>query len=228
MRAVQMIGSGRHPLRVRSPACRQVDRFMAGHAGHQRPARRRSLARLPRIASRSAAVAFINAWPGAYRVGASRRPRTWLSALASSARGSGAVVVCRQPMNRSGRTRTAPVTGDLAVAQPGAARVEQVAVEMADPDRVQRQAGLRGQVARGLAPWPAVLSGDQQEAPGAHEVLDGRRPPSSSSIQACGSGSLAGCMAGRPGSSSAVSGPRCRRPRPRRSRSSSRTRRSAR
>jgi hypothetical protein len=75
-------------------------------------------------------------------------------------------------MNRSGRSRTAPSLAICRVAQPGAARVVAVAVEVADPHRVERD---------------VRLAGDQQEPPRRDEVLTERRP-SSSSIQACGSG----------------------------------------
>ena len=64
------------------------------------------------------------------------------------------------------------VAGDLPVAQPGAARVVVVAVEVADPHRVEREAGLRGELPGRLAPGLAVLAGDQQEPPRPDEVLD--------------------------------------------------------
>jgi hypothetical protein len=53
------------------------------------------------------------------------------------------------------------------MAQPAAARVVQVAVEVADPQRVERDVRLRGEPPGGVAPGLAVLAGDQQEAPGA-------------------------------------------------------------
>ena len=62
--------------------------------------------------------------------------------------------------------------GDLPVAQPGAARVVIVAVEVADPQRVEREAGLRGELPGCVAPCLAVLAGDQQEPPRRDEVLD--------------------------------------------------------
>ena len=58
------------------------------------------------------------------------------------------------------------------MAQPGAARVVQVPVEVADPQRVERDAGLRGELAGRVAPGLAVLAGDQQEPPRRDEVLD--------------------------------------------------------
>jgi len=64
------------------------------------------------------------------------------------------------------------VAGDLPVALPGAARVVVVAVEVADPQRVERDAGLRGEVPGRLAPGLAVLAGDQQEPSRREEVLD--------------------------------------------------------
>jgi hypothetical protein len=63
-----------------------------------------------------------------------------------------------------------------------------VAVEVADPHRVERDIRLRGELPGSFAPGLAVLAGDQQERPGATRSLTGRRRPSSSSIQACGSG----------------------------------------
>ena len=45
------------------------------------------------------------------------------------------------------------------MAQPGAARVVQVAVEVADPHRVEREAGLRGELPGRIAPCLAVLAG---------------------------------------------------------------------
>jgi hypothetical protein len=80
------------------------------------------------------------------------------------------------------------VAGDLAMAQPGAARVEEVAVEVTDPQRVERDVRLRGELFGCLAPGEAVFADDQQETPWGDEVLDRRRLPSSSSIQACGRG----------------------------------------
>ena len=47
-----------------------------------------------------------------------------------------------------------------------------VAVEVADPQRVEREAGLRGELPGRLAPGVAVLAGDQQEPPRRDEVLD--------------------------------------------------------
>ena len=57
------------------------------------------------------------------------------------------------------------VAGELAVAQPAAARVIEVAVEVADPQRVEREVLFRGELPGGLAPALTVLAGDQQEAP---------------------------------------------------------------
>jgi hypothetical protein len=74
------------------------------------------------------------------------------------------------------------------MAQPGAARVVQVAVEMADAQSVERDAGLRGELPGGLAPGLAVLPAIGRNRPGATRSMTGRRLPSSSSIQACGSG----------------------------------------
>ncbi len=71
---------------------------------------------------------------------------------------------------RADQDRAAAV--DLAVAQPGAARVVQVAVEVADAQRVERDAGLRGELPGRLAPGLAVPAGDQQEPARRHEVLD--------------------------------------------------------
>src|SRR5271166_3203053 len=64
------------------------------------------------------------------------------------------------------------VAGDLPVALPGAARVVVVAVEVADPHRVERDVRLRGELPGRLAPGVAVLAGDQQEPPRRDEVLD--------------------------------------------------------
>ena len=64
------------------------------------------------------------------------------------------------------------VAGDLAMAQPGAARVIQVAVEVADPHRVERQARVGGELLSCFAPGLAVLAGDQQEPPRRDEILD--------------------------------------------------------
>jgi hypothetical protein len=64
------------------------------------------------------------------------------------------------------------VAGDLAVARPGASRVVQVAVEVADPQCVEREARFFGELAGGVAPGLAVLAGDQQEPPRRDEVLD--------------------------------------------------------
>jgi hypothetical protein len=47
-----------------------------------------------------------------------------------------------------------------------------VAVEVADPHRVQREARLRGELPGRLAPGLAVLAGDQQETPRLQQVLD--------------------------------------------------------
>jgi len=58
------------------------------------------------------------------------------------------------------------------VALPGAARVVQVPVEVADPQRVERDVRLRGELAGCLAPGLAVLPGDQQEPPRRDEILD--------------------------------------------------------
>ena len=76
---------------------------------------------------------------------------------------------------------------DPAMARPEQARVEEVALAVADAHRVERQAGLGRQLARGVAPVRAVLARDQQEATGVTRSLIGRRLPLSS-IQACGSG----------------------------------------
>jgi len=55
------------------------------------------------------------------------------------------------------------VAGDLAMAYPGAARVVQVPVEVADPQRVEREVRLRGELPGSFAPGLAVHAGDQQE-----------------------------------------------------------------
>jgi len=57
-------------------------------------------------------------------------------------------------------------------AQPGAARVVPVAVEVADPHRVERDVRLGGELPGRFAPGLAVLAGDQQEPPRRDEVLD--------------------------------------------------------
>jgi hypothetical protein len=75
-------------------------------------------------------------------------------------------------MNRSERTRTAPSLAICRVAQPGAARVVAVAVEVADPHRVERDIRLRGELPGSFAPGLAVLAGDQQEPSRRDEVLD--------------------------------------------------------
>src|SRR5580692_11636973 len=85
-------------------------------------------------------------------------------------------VICgggRSPANEAVRTHEdRAVARDPAVAQPSAARVEQVPVDVPDPDSIERQAGLCGQLTRRLAPRLAVLAGDQQKAAWLHEVLD--------------------------------------------------------
>ncbi|HWN01331.1 MAG TPA: hypothetical protein VNO54_30130 [Streptosporangiaceae bacterium] len=50
-----------------------------------------------------------------------------------------------------------------------------VAVEVADPQRVERDVRLRGELPGSFAPGPAVLVGDQQNRPGATRSLTGRR-----------------------------------------------------
>jgi hypothetical protein len=47
-----------------------------------------------------------------------------------------------------------------------------VAVEVADPHRVERDIRLRGELPGSFAPGPAVLADDQQEPPRRDEVLD--------------------------------------------------------
>ena len=89
-----------------------------------------------------------------------------------TARGSLAAAGYRQAMNRSGRTSDRAVAGALPVALPGAARVVVVAVEAADPHRVERDVRLRGELPGRFAPGLAVLAGDQQEPPRRDEVLD--------------------------------------------------------
>src|SRR5690242_13109581 len=92
--------------------------------------------------------------------------------------GPGATDLCRgspgpagcQTAVRADQDRAA--AGDLPGAQPGAARVVQVAVEVADPHRVEREVRLRGELPGRLAPWLALLAGDQQEPARRHEVLD--------------------------------------------------------
>ena len=80
------------------------------------------------------------------------------------------------------------VAGDLAPAQPAAARVVQVAVEVPDPHRVEREPALLGELLCGLAPaWPSSPAMSRKR-PGATRSLIARRLPFSSSIQACGSG----------------------------------------
>jgi hypothetical protein len=75
-------------------------------------------------------------------------------------------------MNRSGRTRIAPSLAICRVAQPGAARIVVVAVEAADPQRVEPDVRLRGELPGRFAPGLAVLADDQQEPPRRQEVLD--------------------------------------------------------
>ena len=58
------------------------------------------------------------------------------------------------------------------MAKPRAARVVQIAVEVTDPQRVDRDARLAGELRGCLAPRSAVLAGDQQETPRPDEVLD--------------------------------------------------------
>src|SRR5689334_14633612 len=74
--------------------------------------------------------------------------------------GPGRVAPGDEPV-RADQDRTA--AGDLPVAQTGAARVVQVAVEVADPHRVEREVRLRGELPGRLAPWLALLAGDEQE-----------------------------------------------------------------
>ncbi len=85
--------------------------------------------------------------------------------LAASGRGSPGDEPVRADEDRA-------VAGDLAVAQPDAARVVVVAVEVADPHRVERDVRLGGEVPGGVAPGLAVLAGDEQEPPRGDEVLD--------------------------------------------------------
>jgi hypothetical protein len=74
------------------------------------------------------------------------------------------------------------------VALPGAARVVVVAVEVADPHRVERDVRFFGELPGRFAPgWPSSPA-ISRNRPGATRSLTGRRRPSSSSIQACGSG----------------------------------------
>jgi hypothetical protein len=61
---------------------------------------------------------------------------------------------------------------DLAVAKPGAARVVEIAVELTDPERTEREARLPGELAGRLAPRLAVLAGDQQETSRLDQILD--------------------------------------------------------
>ncbi len=67
------------------------------------------------------------------------------------------------------------VAGDLPVALPGAARIVVVAIEVADPQRVERDVRLRGELPGRFAPGLAVPAGDQQSRPGATKSLTGRR-----------------------------------------------------
>jgi hypothetical protein len=83
--------------------------------------------------------------------------------------GAGRVPPGDEPV-RAHQDRT--VAGDLPVAQPSAARIVVVAVEMADPHRVERDVRLRGELPGSFAPDLAVLAGDQQEPPPRDEVLD--------------------------------------------------------
>jgi hypothetical protein len=64
------------------------------------------------------------------------------------------------------------VAGDLPVALPGAARIVVAAVEVPDPQRVERDVRLRGELSGSFAPGVAVLADDQQEPPRRDEVLD--------------------------------------------------------
>src|SRR5208282_4716697 len=64
------------------------------------------------------------------------------------------------------------VAGDLAVALPAGARVVVVAVEVADPQCVERETGLRGELPGCFAPCLAVFARDEQEPPWRDEVLD--------------------------------------------------------
>jgi hypothetical protein len=101
--------------------------------------------------------------------------------------GSLAAAGCRQAMNRSGWHQDRAVAGDLPVAQLGAARVVAVAVEVADPHRVERDIRLGGELPGSFTPaWPS--SPAIRNRPGATRSLTGRRRPSSRSIQAYGSG----------------------------------------
>jgi hypothetical protein len=85
--------------------------------------------------------------------------------LAAAGRGSPGDKPVRAHQDRA-------VAGDLAVAQPGTARVVVVAVKVADPQRVQRDARLHGELPGCLVPRLAVLAGDQQETPRRDEVLN--------------------------------------------------------
>ena len=77
---------------------------------------------------------------------------------------------------------------DLSAAQPRAARVKQVAVDVPDPDRVDRnsRAWARSRAASHHA-WPSSPA-ISRNRPGATRSLIGRRWPFSSSIHACGRG----------------------------------------
>jgi len=61
---------------------------------------------------------------------------------------------------------------DAALAHPSAARIVEISVEVADPNRIERKSRLGGQLVGRLAPRTTVLPCDEQEATGKDEVLD--------------------------------------------------------
>jgi hypothetical protein len=99
------------------------------------------------------------------------RARIWLSAAASAARESsvGWVPPGDEP---AGADEDGAVAGDLAMAQPGAARVVEVTVQVADPHRADGKMRRCRELPGRFAPRLAVLAGDQREAPRGDEVLD--------------------------------------------------------
>src|SRR5215468_2264856 len=116
------------------------------------------------------------------------RARTWLSAAASAGRVSPVPAGCRQAMNRSGRTRTAP---SLAIwrwrnhlqrgsyRSPSRCPIRTVSIGTFAPAARCRAASHQA--------WPSSPA-ISRNRPGATRSLTGRRLPSSSSIQAWGSG----------------------------------------
>lgn len=77
---------------------------------------------------------------------------------------------------------------DLAVTDPGAARVGEVAVEVADPQCVEREVLLGGELSGSLTPGFSVFPAMSRKRPGGTTSLIAQRLPCWSSSQAWGRG----------------------------------------